>query len=243
MKPLHVMSAPAPSLTEGCEKLHRDMLSAVAHDVKTPLASIIGSLDVLHVMQGKLNAEKQAELVRVALQEAYRLDSFITNMLDMAKLENGVYKPKKESVDIGTLLDSCAAHAARQPPIGSVEVHAAEGALKTTTDAALLSRVVELVLDNALKYGGSPPAVRAEYGRDNDVAYIRVIDNGDGIDEEQREAVFEKYVRISRTGGKGIAGAGLGLPIAREIMRLLNGTLTATGNPGGGTVFTLRFPL
>ena len=72
--------------------MHRKMLSAVAHDLKTPLVSIIGSLEIYEHLQDTLSREKQAVLIHVALQEAYRLDSFMTNILDMARLENGLVR-------------------------------------------------------------------------------------------------------------------------------------------------------
>src|SRR3984885_4716957 len=78
-----------PVLDDERERLHRQMLSSVSHDLKTPLASIIGSLEIYERMRNTLSAEKKQMLVETALQEAYRLDTFVTNILDMARLEEG----------------------------------------------------------------------------------------------------------------------------------------------------------
>src|ERR1700722_172856 len=93
------------SLDEHRERIHRQMLSSVSHDLKTPLASIIGSLEVYEHLHDKLPEERKRALLRVALQEAYRLDSFVTNILDMAKFENNSVKARKEATDIKSLID------------------------------------------------------------------------------------------------------------------------------------------
>lgn len=226
------------------ERVHRQMLSSVSHDLKTPLASIIGSLEVYSRMKDKLPVAKQAALIGVALQEAYRLDTFITNILDMARLENNVIKPKHEAVEIGPMLRNCIIRMDHHLQGKTVDVHAASGPLEVETDAVLLSRAVCLVIDNAAKYSNAVQALlRIEFGRGDDgMGYIRVRDNGPGIPETQIEAIFCKYTRLSREDQQN-AGTGLGLAIAREIMRLLGGRIIAQNHPEGGVLMTLAFPL
>ena len=226
------------------EQIHRNMLSAVAHDLKTPLASIIGSLDVYTAMQGRLTAEKQAELIKVALQEAHRLDHFITNILDMARLEEGVVKPKQERVNIGAMLANCLASMGAQLQGATVDIQGLPETVTSVSDTVLLSRAASIVLDNAIKYGGAPVASQVEYGNgDTGSGYIRIHDNGVGIASDQVENIFSKYTRLERIGQKKISGAGLGLAIARHIMQLLHGDIVAANHASGGAVFTLRFPL
>src|SRR4051812_36475440 len=89
------------------ERLHRIVLSSVSHDLKTPLACIIGSLEIFERTKEKLTLEKRNTLINTALQEAYRLDSFITNILDMAKFESDAVKVKKEVCVMELLLEDC----------------------------------------------------------------------------------------------------------------------------------------
>lgn len=236
--------APEPDvLSLDRERAHRQMLSAVSHDLKTPLASIIGSLEVYTRMKDKLPIGKQMALIDVALQEAYRLDAFITNILDMTRLENDAIKPKRENVEIGAMLRNCLIRMDRPLQGKTVELQAMSGPLNIVTDDVLLSRTVCLVLDNAAKYGGSSPAIQVEFGKDGDHAgYIRVRDHGPGIPEHQMEALFSKYTHFGR-GNQQHTGTGLGLALAREIMRLLNGTVVAANHPEGGALLTLAFPL
>jgi K+-sensing histidine kinase KdpD len=226
------------------ERIHRQMLSSVSHDLKTPLASIIGSLEVYERMKDKLTPDKQAALIRVALQEAYRLDNFTTNILDMAKLENGAVKPRREPIDIGSTLRNCFLRMATRLQESTVNLEALSGPVDAVTDPVLLSRVISLVLDNAVKYGGSPPVINVEYGRENDeFGFIRISDNGCGILGSQKEIIFSKYTRFAREDQQN-AGTGLGLAIGREIMCLLKGAITVDSTPDiPGSVFTMRFAL
>jgi len=224
------------------ERLHRQMLSAVSHDLKTPLASIIGSLEVYERMNGRLTEEQRQVLIGVALQEAYRLDNFVTNILDMAKLENGMVRLRHETVTVGALLDDCVTRLGNRLKGSAVHIDTSAKAPQITTDVTLLTRAVCLLLDNAVKYGGTPPAIEIGFGRENGHAFIQVADNGPGIPEKRLEAIFSKYTRFAH-GDSQNAGTGLGLSICREIMHLLEGEVLAANNTKGGAVFTLRFPV
>jgi two-component system, OmpR family, sensor histidine kinase MtrB len=124
----------------------------------------------------------------------------------------------------------------------SIDIEAASGTIETLTDPALLSRAVELLLDNAAKYGGRPSTIKVEFGKD-DFGYIRIRDNGGGIAEDKLESIFSKYARLEESGATRNTTAGLGLTIARAIMRILGGDIVATNHPDGGAVFTLSFPV
>lgn len=222
------------------ERLHRQMLSSVSHDLKTPLASIIGSLEVFERMKDKLAEDKKLSLIQVALQEAYRLDNFITNILDMAKLENNMVKAKHEDADIASLIRDCLLRLNNRLSNSTVNFHPTER-IEVMTDAVLLSRAICLVLDNAVKYGGKPPVIDITLGRrDDNIVFIDIKDNGDGVPAERKEAIFSKYTRFTKEDQQN-AGTGLGLSIGRAIMNLIGGDLV-TSSPDGHTIFTLTFP-
>lgn len=224
------------------ERLHRQMLSSVSHDLKTPLASIIGSLEVFERMKDKLAEDKKIALIEVALQEAYRLDNFITNILDMAKLENGMVKAKREDSDVaGLVRDSLMRINNRLS--GSIVHFNPEGRLDVATDAVLLSRAICLVLDNAVKYGGKPPIIDIEIGKKNEqTAFISIQDNGSGILPDRQEVIFSKYTRFGKEDQQN-AGTGLGLSIGRAIMQLLGGDLVLSATENGKTIFILSFSI
>ena len=227
-----------PAFAEEREKLLRELMSTVAHDLKTPLASVIGSLEVQAMLGARLTPEKQAELVAVALREARRLDGFITNLLDMAKLERGAITPNVERIDIGSLLQISVDKFSSQLTENAITVNARS--VTAVTDPALLARAVGLVLDNAVAHGGLPKKIEAECGEEGGGGFIRIRDHGPGVPPANLESIFNKYERV---GGHANAAMGIGLAITRSIMRLLKGDATASNHAGGGAVFTLRFPL
>lgn len=224
------------------ERLHRQMLSSVSHDLKTPLASIIGALEVLDRMKDKLSDDKKLDLSYIALREAYRLDNYITNILDMAKLENNMVKAKREKAEAGDIIRHCLKKMNNQLRDSKVNLKTS-AQIDVLTDPVLLCRAICLVLDNAVHYGGAPPAIDIDYGKDErDSCFIGVRDHGGGIAAARMEIIFSKYTRFGKEDQQN-AGTGLGLPIGRAIMNLLGGDITAANHPDGGALFTLRFPL
>lgn len=225
------------------KRLHRSVLSSVSHDLKTPLSCIIGSLEIYGRTKKKLSPDKQDMLIRTALQEAYRLDGFITNILDMAKLESRAVKLKKERCAMNILLEDCLILFGHRLAECDVRITAIPATFPVTTDPALLMRALCILLDNAAKYGKPHPVVDVEYKRIAKQVVICVQDNGPGIPESKLEDIFSKYTRFA-TQDRTRPGTGLGLPICREIMRLLGGTVTAGNRADGkGAVFTLAFPV
>lgn len=223
------------------EEIHRQMLSAVSHDLKTPLATIIGSLEVFTRMRDKLSAEKQSMLINSALGEAYRLDNFITNILDMAKLEGGMVSLKRERCDIKSLLNDCLTRLGPRGKLHTITVIGDEKQTMLVTDPMLLSRAVGLVLDNATKHAGKEAVIDVHYRREQDRMIISVQDNGPGVPEGKEEAIFSKYTRFARHDHQN-AGTGLGLAICRLMMQTIGGSVELNGSTGQGACFTLTLP-
>jgi two-component system sensor histidine kinase KdpD len=224
------------------EQLHRNIMDSVSHDLKTPLACIIGSLEIFERTKGKLPPEKAAALLETALHESYRLDSFINNILDMAKLENGEIKVKKESASMQTLIDDCLESMTNILRDVKVTVNITPKNFSLKTDPVLLKRAICVVLDNAAKYCPPYCSVAVECDLVKSLVSIHISDNGLGIPEAEKEAIFSKYTRLAKQDYQR-AGTGLGLPICRAIMELLGGTVSVQNvTQGQGAVFTLTLP-
>lgn len=218
------------------ELMHRQMLSAVSHDLKTPLASVIGSLEIYHRMGAHLPEAKRATLIETALNEAYRLDSFLTNILDMAKLENNLVPFRSEEIDIRTLLENIVSALGQRTANAKIEIQPAQN-FNVHLDIALASRALTLLVDNAVKHAGATPHVELNYSRARDMLIITIGDNGDGVPPGKEEEIFSKYSRLRR-GDHQNAGTGLGLAIARHVARRLGGDVTVQNKPEGGALFT-----
>ncbi len=243
----------APSHDEIREYLHRQMLSSVSHDLKTPLATIIGSLEVITMLYDKLSEEKRRSLITSALTEAFRLDHFITNILDMAKFEAEAVRPHFEKARLSQMINDSLARLGPLKTRGDLTLtpHGQNDDIKT--DSMLGSRAIGLVLHNAFKYGArkssdaslNAPAIEVEYGLQTghdgkSEGYVRVRDHGPGIPPDQQAAVFNKYTRLARTDQQ-TASTGLGLTISQHIMHLLNGRIEVKNHHDGGAIFTLTF--
>lgn len=223
------------------ELLHRTVLSSVSHDLKTPLSCIIGSLEIFGRANSRLSSANKKNLIDTALKEAYRLDGFITNILDMAKLESGAVVPIKKPYDMAFLIDDCLimmgprlqeCHVLVKPPVAPIRIK---------TDHLLLSRALCILLDNAAKYCSGNIDIRIESEQTAKRVFIHVEDNGPGIPKSKMTTIFSKYTRLSRKDSQQ-ASTGLGLAICREIMQLLGGSVTIKNRSGGGAIFTLTFP-
>ena len=241
MKPEDITS---PTHDEIREYLHRQMLSSVSHDLKTPLATIIGSLEVMTMLYDKLSEEKRKSLISSALTEAFRLDHFITNILDMAKFEADAVKPRFESARLSQMVSDSLARLGPLKTRGEIKITAA-GPDELVTDPMLGSRAIGLVLHNAFKFGGRKttnpviePIIEVEYGLKGDEGFVRIRDHGEGIPPEKQAAVFDKYTRLQKTDQQN-ASTGLGLTISQYIMRLLDGRIELHTQPAGGAIFTL----
>jgi len=233
--------APQKNFDEMREALHRQILDAVSHDLKTPLATIIGSLEIYSQMAEKLTPEKTKTLVSTALSEAYRLDNFITNILDMAKLEGDLVKVRAAACDMTRLINDCLTRLGPKRSQGNVSMKLVGSDAVVHIDPMLLCRAVNLVLENALKHAGKNPAIEIEYGIENGQGFVQVRDHGPGIADGKEIEIFSKYTRFNR-GDQQNAGTGLGLAICRLVMKLLLGDIEVKNHPEAGAVFTLRFP-
>jgi two-component system sensor histidine kinase KdpD len=160
----------------------------------------------------------------------------------MAKLENGAVKAQRENADCDVVIRQAISRMGRRLAQSTVQVVPESGKVSFMTDIVLLSRVLNLLLDNAVKYGGKAPVIRVSFGQSDTYAYIKICDEGDGIPPDKIDSIFCKYTRISKQDNQ-IAGTGLGLAICREIMKLLGGTISAVNNITKGSVFTLQIPL
>lgn len=241
---------PTPTHDEIREYLHRQMLSSVSHDLKTPLATIIGSLEVMTMLYDKLSEEKRRSLIGSALTEAFRLDYFITNILDMAKFEADAVKPRFEAGKLSQMIQDSLTRLGPLKTRGEIQTRPDGSGDDIVTDTMLGSRAIGLVLHNAFKFGqrktpNAVPVIEIDYGIADAAdgtreGFVRIRDHGEGIPADKQAAVFDKYTRLQKTDQQQ-AGTGLGLTICQHIMRLLDGRIELSNHPEGGAVFTLYY--
>lgn len=226
------------------DKLRTALFSSISHDLRTPLASILGSATSLLSSGTAIAGDAREDLLRTIREEAERLNRFVGNLLDMTRLESGALALKRDWIDVGELISSAVARAAKQLENLHVRPLIEPGLPLLQADFVLMEQVLFNILDNAAKH--SPPfsTVTVAARREGDSVAVTISDEGRGIPPADLERVFDKFYRV-RAGDKQIAGTGLGLSICRGIVEAHGGTIGAHSPvaEGRGTSITLRLPI
>lgn len=207
------------------ERLKADLLAAVSHDLKTPLSTILFTLQSLRKFDGDHDRQTRAELLEGAEAEAARLNRMVENLLDMSRVEAGAVSVHVAPADPSTLIAAALERAA--PALAGREVVNATGdhASPLLVDAGLFETALANLLENAGKYSPKGSVVRIEAGEEHGMGWIEVVDEGAGFDRAP-DALFEKFVR-GREGDGRPPGTGLGLSIARSFIEAQGGRVEA----------------
>lgn len=208
------------------ETVRDALLASLSHDLRTPLASITGAASSLRELGGKMSVGQRDELVASIEQEAARLSRFVTNLLEMSRIEAGALKVKRDWVDVADVVRTTAERASRTFAATAPRISIADDLPFVRGDANLLQQVVFNLIDNAYKYGAAdePPSVHAR--REGGEVVISVTDSGPGVKPENLERIFEKFYRGGGADGRS-PGTGLGLSICRGIVQAMGGRVLA----------------
>lgn len=235
-------SMEATRTREDREKLRSMLLSSVSHDLKTPLAGIIGALSVHLSLGTKLTPEKRKELLESSLEEAQRLDSFITNILDMTRLESGNIKFKQEWHYVDGMIETVHKRLRHRLKQRRLIVHPFPENLEVFMDGLMTEQVLQNIIDNACKYAPENSDIEISCVTDAQRGFmLSVRDHGEGLPPEKIGQAFDKYARLHKRDSQ-IAGTGLGLAISKAVIESQHGWITAENHPDGGAVFTFCLP-
>jgi two-component system sensor histidine kinase KdpD len=225
------------------DRLRSALLTSISHDLKTPLAAILGAAGTLKGFSGELNDQGKVDLISTIVEESERLNRFIANLLDMTKLESGAIKPNTSLHDVGEIVGTALARASKVLAEHSVEVDVAGDLPMLDLDPVLFEQVLFNLLDNAAKYSPPGTTVLIQSWQEDDVVKLQVIDQGGGIPAEDIGRIFEKFHRVSKED-QVRAGTGLGLAISRGFVEAMGGTITAANRSDRpGAVFTIALPV
>ena len=222
------------------ERLRNSLLSAISHDLRTPLTALIGLADSMFLTQPSPTPQ-QADIAASMREEALRMNALVNNLLDMARLQAGAVKlnlqwqPLEEAV--GSALKAMSANLAHH----HVSVRLPEDLPLLEFDTVLIERVLANLLDNAAKY--TPPGSTIEIGAapgEHDTIDIWVEDNGPGLPRGREEEIFKKFERGQKESST--PGVGLGLTICRAIVEVHRGAIHAENRAGGGARFIFSLP-
>ena len=225
------------------DRLARALLTSISHDLRTPLASVLGAASTLRDLDGALPVEAKAELLTTIIEESERLNRFIVNLLDMTRLEAGAVAPNLTPQDVAETIDTALRRTQKILAGHRVAVEIAPDLPTLRLDPVLFEQVLVNLLDNAAKYAPEDSTVTLRARQDGRTVRIEVLDEGYGLPEADVERVFDKFYRV-RKSDRVRAGTGLGLAISRGFVEAMGGTVTA-GNRRDrlGATFTVTLPV
>ena len=223
------------------EELRNDLVATVAHELRTPLTSLRMAVHLLaEETVGPLVA-KQADLVFAAREDCDRLQSIVDELLDLSRIQADRVELHAHPLDpeqlIGEVIDAHRGEAEARHTTVRAEV--LPGMRLVVADRERISLVLDNLISNAIRYGGDPGEVVVRARDDGTALRVEVTDRGPGIPAEYQAAIFDKYVRVP---GAPKGGAGIGLYIAREIVRAHGGDIGVTSEPGHGATFWFTLP-
>jgi two-component system sensor histidine kinase KdpD len=224
------------------ERLRAALLTSLSHDLKTPLASILGAVTSLKKYRDVLDAPEREVLTATIQEEAERLSRFVANLLDMTKIESGGIELDRQLVDVDEVVGAALQRVAGMMSGHRVEVDLEANLPMLNLDVMLFEQVLVNLLDNAAKYAPPESLITIRARRTFGAIAIEVLDEGPGIPEDRLERVFEKFHRV-RQGDRQRAGTGLGLAICRGFVEALGGKIVAANRSDrSGAIFTITFP-
>lgn len=229
---------------KAAEERKNELVTYLAHDIRTPLTSVRGYLELISEADG-MSAERQREFAGRALLKADRLESLVEELFEITRYNMQNIPIERENLDVGLLCQQIAEefYPQAQSRDLAIEVDAEEG-LTAFWDSSRMGRVLENILKNAMVHGSanSTVIIRAmPDGQDGDVIILSVSNQGKEISPEHLEHIFDRFYRGDTARGQATGGAGLGLAIAKEIVEAHGGEIKA-GSEGGLTTFTIRLP-
>lgn len=224
------------------DNMRKEFVADVSHELKTPITSIMGYADTL--LEGEYDKQTQKEFLGVISTEARRMARLVTDLLELSRIDNNRKKIKKESFDLGKMVKDCQAKLAIEIKKKNhhVENFVTADVPNVIADKDDIERVVLNILTNSIKYTKEGGLIKIYVGFVYNDAYIKIIDNGIGIPEEDLNRIFERFYRVDKARSREFGGSGLGLSIAKEILDKNGGTIDIKSEVGKGTEVVIKVP-
>ena len=224
------------------DNMRKEFVADVSHELKTPITSIMGYSDTL--LEGEYDSETQVKFLKVISSEARRMARLVTDLLTLSKYDNKKVISEVTSFDLGELVKKCQEKLKFEieKKKHNVECFVTASVPPVIADKYGIERVVLNILSNAIKYTKENGTIKVYVGFVYNDAYIKVIDNGIGIPEEDLSRIFERFYRVDKARSREMGGTGLGLSIAKEILDKNKGSIYIKSKVGKGTEVVIRIP-
>lgn len=219
-------------------KLYSTLLNSLSHELRTPMATIVGAVDALKDHNIPLNPSQQAELLQDISEASLRLNRQISNLLNLNRLESGMLQPRPDWCDLTELVHQLIN---QLPPAEKkrIQLHHPENLPLFKLDAGFLEQILHNLLLNALQYDQHKKPILLTLEHQEDLCVIKIKDQGPGFPSEHLPHIFNKFYRLPHSPE---GGTGLGLSIVKGLVEALNGTIVLQTNPGEGSEFSIALP-
>lgn len=229
---------------KGTDRLRRELIANVSHDLRTPLAAIQGYIETLLGRFDTLSPEEHRHYLTIAHKHSERLGKLVAELFQLAKLDAQEVKLRREPFAIADLVQDIAQefHLSAEQKDIELDIHHNGENPQVLADIALIERVLENLIENALRY--TPPHGRVRLTLSNEANHVRidVADSGCGIPEDELANIFDRFYRAANNTTALVDGAGLGLAIAKRILDLHGSPMTVASRPESGTIFSFTLP-
>ena len=227
------------------DRMRRELVANVSHDLRSPIASIQGYLETIAIKDGDLAPEERRRYVKTALRNAQRLNTLVSELFDLSKLETEQVEPTLEPFPVAELVQDVVMQyqpRAEEQDV-DLQVELPERHVRVEADIGLIERALSNLIDNALQYTPSGGQVRVRLENGEADVCVAVQDTGPGIPDDDLPHIFERSYRVDKSRDRDRGGAGLGLAIAKTILELHDQPLGVESTVGEGTIFRFRLPV
>jgi signal transduction histidine kinase len=227
------------------DRMRRELVANVSHDLRSPIASIQGYLETVSMKDGELAPEERQRYITTALQNTKRLNTLVSELFELSKLETKQVDPTIEAFPIAELVQDVAMQYGPRAEEQDIDLEAdlPERHVRVEADIGLVERALSNLIDNAIHYTPEGGEVRVRLNNERNEVCVEVADTGPGIPEDDLPHIFERFYRVEKSRDRDKGGAGLGLAIAKTILELHDRTLEVESTVGEGTTFRFRLPV
>lgn len=227
------------------DRSRRELITNISHDLRTPIASVRGHLETVSMMNETLSTAGRMKHLDIAIKQTARLERLIEELFELGKLENPNPRISIEEFPIAELVQDVIQKFQVQADAKGIVLGSLLGSdmPRIRGDIALIERMLDNLLENAIRYTPTAGFIRVGIGSEEDTVAIKVVDSGPGIPTEHIAHVFDRFYRVDGGENQEQDGAGLGLAIVKRIVQLHGGSIEVESRPGQGAAFKVILPM
>ena len=222
------------------EQLREELMANVSHDMRTPLTMIVGYGEMMRDIPGENNAEN----IQVIIDEANRLSEFVTSILDLSKLQNGMEQPDLERTDVADVVRKSVERYKKLVPDAEfvLEDEQVSDAF-VMCDATKITQALHNLIDNAVNYANAPKRITVRLLMKDEAIRTEISDNGNGISREELPYIWDRYYKSDSSHRRNVVGSGIGLSIVKEILKKHHARFGVESEDKKGSTFWFELKL